>query len=70
MVGVAHAELGEEVAAFVALRPGARAGAEELIAYCRERLAGFKYPRSVTILDALPKASNGKIVKSRLGAGG
>jgi long-chain acyl-CoA synthetase len=66
VVGVPHPELGEEIAAFVALRLGTGATADELVAYCRERLAGFKYPRTVTVLDALPKSATGKILKSRL----
>src|SRR5207245_1412208 len=47
VIGVPHAELGEEVAAFVVLRGNARATTNDLIAYCRERLAGYKYPRRV-----------------------
>ncbi|MBI2204744.1 MAG: AMP-binding protein [Candidatus Rokubacteria bacterium] len=66
VVGVAHAELGEEVAAFVALRPGAAATPDELIAWCRERLAAYKYPRTVAILDRLPRSATGKIAKSAL----
>jgi long-chain acyl-CoA synthetase len=66
VLGVAHAELGEEVAAFVTLRPGARAEAAELVAFCRERLAGYKYPRRVTVVDALPKSATGKILKAQL----
>lgn len=66
VVPVRHAELGEEVAAFVALRPGATTGADELIAWCRERLAAFKYPRRVTILDTLPRSATGKVLKGRL----
>jgi long-chain acyl-CoA synthetase len=66
VVPMPHAELGEDVAAFVALRAGAGAGADELIAWCRERLAGFKYPRRVTIVDALPRSATGKILKARL----
>ena len=68
VIGVAHAELGEEVAAFVALRPGARADAPELIAFCRARLAGYKYPRRVTVVEAMPKSATGKILKARLRA--
>jgi long-chain acyl-CoA synthetase len=68
VVGVPHPELGEEVAAFVALRRSAGATADELIAYCRDRLAGFKYPRQVTILPALPRSTTGKILKSSLPA--
>ncbi|MBI2491802.1 MAG: hypothetical protein HYV94_06855 [Candidatus Rokubacteria bacterium] len=66
VVGVPHDELGEEVAAFVALRDGARASADDLVAWCRERLAAFKYPRRVTILPALPRSATGKILKTRL----
>jgi len=66
VVGVPHPELGEEVAAFVALRSGARANADDLVAYCRERLAGFKYPRRVTLVAALPRSATGKILKAEL----
>jgi len=66
-VGVPDTTLGEEVAAFVALRPGVKAGTDELIAWCRERLAAFKYPRRVTIVEALPRSSTGKVLKARLG---
>jgi long-chain acyl-CoA synthetase len=66
VVGVAHAELGEEVAAFVTLRPGAPAPPDELIAFCRARLAGYKYPRRITIVDELPKSATGKILKAKL----
>jgi len=66
VVGVPHPTLGEEVHAFVALRPGAGAKADELVRYCRERLAAFKYPRQVTIVDALPRSATGKILKASL----
>ncbi len=69
VVGVPDAALGEEIAAFVALKPGDAAGAEELIAWCRERLAAFKYPRRVTLLAALPRSATGKVLKARLTAG-
>jgi long-chain acyl-CoA synthetase len=66
VVGVPHPELGEEVAAFVALRAGARVKADELSAYCRERLAAFKYPRWVTLVAALPRSATGKVLKGEL----
>ncbi|HTO13731.1 MAG TPA: AMP-binding protein [Candidatus Binatia bacterium] len=66
VVAVPDATLGEEIAAFVALRPGAAADAETLIAWCRERLAAFKYPRRVTLVDALPRSATGKVLKARL----
>ena len=68
VIGVPHAELGEEVAAFVVLRGGARATTNDLIAYCRERLAGYKYPRRVTLMAALPRSATGKVLKAKLAA--
>jgi long-chain acyl-CoA synthetase len=70
VVGVPHAELGEDVAAFVVLRDGARIDADELIAFCRERLAGYKYPRRITVLASLPRSATGKVLKSKLAAQG
>lgn len=67
VVGASHPELGEEVSAFVTLRPGARADPDELVAFCRDRLSAFKYPRSVTIVAELPKSATGKVLKWRLG---
>jgi long-chain acyl-CoA synthetase len=64
VVGRPHPDLGEEVAAFVALRAAAEPA--DLIAYCRERLAGYKYPRTVTVLAALPKSATGKVLKGQL----
>ena len=66
IVGVPHAELGEDVAAFVVLRPGAYTTTDALIAHCRERLAAYKYPRRVTLMAALPRSSSGKVLKARL----
>ncbi len=66
VVGMPHPELGEDVAAFVLLRAGAAIAPEELIRYCRDRLAGYKYPRRVTIVDELPRGATGKVLKSRL----
>ena len=68
VVGVPDTELGEEVTAFVTLRADAHAEPADLIAHCRERLAGYKYPRRVTILAQLPRGATGKVLKSRLPA--
>ncbi len=68
VVAEPHPDLGEEVAAFVALRDGARVRPEDLVAWCRARLAPFKYPRRVVVLDDLPRSATGKILKSRLTA--
>ncbi|MBI2215821.1 MAG: AMP-binding protein [Candidatus Rokubacteria bacterium] len=66
VVGVPHAELGEEVAAFVTLRDGATATGDELVAFCREHLAAYKYPRAVTVLTEFPRTATGKILKTDL----
>jgi long-chain acyl-CoA synthetase len=66
VVGVPDADLGEEVAAFVVLRPGAVATPEDLVAWCRERLAAFKYPRRVALVAELPRGATGKVLKREL----
>jgi len=67
VVGVKHAELGEEIKAVVYLKPGMHATEQELQAYCKERIAAFKYPRIVEIRDQpLPKGPSAKILKREL----
>jgi long-chain acyl-CoA synthetase len=66
VLGVPHPDLGEEIAAFVTLRTAVAAEPAALIAHCRERLAGYKYPRTVTVLAALPKSATGKVLKGQL----
>jgi acyl-CoA synthetase (AMP-forming)/AMP-acid ligase II len=56
-------EWGESVKAVVQLRPGAHAGAEELIAFCVDRLAGYKKPRSVDFVEDMPRDAAGKLLK-------
>ena len=64
--GVPDASLGEEVAAAVALRPGMSATPEELIRFVKERVAAYKYPRTIHIMASLPKGPTGKIQKLEL----
>jgi len=66
VVGRPHPELGEEVTACVVLRAATAAAPAELIAYCRERLAAYKYPRRIHIVAELPRSATGKILKARL----
>jgi long-chain acyl-CoA synthetase len=68
VIGIKHAELGEEIGAAVALKPGATADPEELKSFVRERLAAYKYPRSVWLVDALPKGPTGKILRREVSA--
>ena len=63
VIGLPHAELGEEVGAAVALKPGASATPEELRAFARDRVAAYKYPRRVWLVDSLPKGPTGKILR-------
>ncbi|PRY48715.1 long-chain acyl-CoA synthetase [Geodermatophilus tzadiensis] len=66
VIGVPDERRGETVKAFVSLRPGTSATPEDLIAHCRERMAAYKYPRSVVLLDELPKTVTGKILRREL----
>jgi long-chain acyl-CoA synthetase len=52
----------------VALRPSATATADELVAYCKERLLPYKAPVRIAFLDALPKGGSGKILRRELRA--
>src|SRR5215470_2560256 len=70
VVGVPDAYRGETVMAYVSLRPGQTATAEELIAFCREQMAAYKYPRQVEFLDELPKTVSGKLLRRELRARG
>jgi acyl-CoA synthetase (AMP-forming)/AMP-acid ligase II len=70
VIGVPNAEYGEEVKAVVELAPQARPGSpaleQELIAFCREKLAHYKCPKSVDFIDALPRLPSGKVRKREL----
>ena len=63
VIGIDHADLGEEIGAAVALKPGVEAEPEELKAFVRDRLAAYKYPRSIWLVDTLPKGPTGKILR-------
>ncbi|MFH8572515.1 long-chain fatty acid--CoA ligase [Streptomyces sp. NPDC017993] len=63
VIGVPDAHYGEEVAAVVALRPGARLDTADLRHWAKERLSAYKVPHLVAVVDALPKGPTGKILK-------
>jgi fatty-acyl-CoA synthase len=65
-IGVPDEAWGESIKAVVVLRDGADASAEEIIEFCRRDLAGYKRPRSVDFVDALPRNPTGKILKRKL----
>ncbi len=66
VVGVADDYRGETVKAFVSLKPGESVTSDELIAFCKERMAAYKYPRQVEFVDELPKTASGKILRREL----
>jgi long-chain acyl-CoA synthetase len=66
VIGVPDQRLGEDVKAFVVRKPGAEIGDAELIAWCREQLAAYKYPRQIEFRDALPIGPTGKVHKRSL----
>jgi len=66
VIGVPDEKWGEAVKACVVLKPGAGATAEELIAFARTRIAGYKAPKSVDFLEALPRNPSGKLLKREL----
>ncbi|MYW64674.1 AMP-binding protein [Streptomyces sp. SID8379] len=66
VIGVPHDLHGEEVRAVLALKPGATATPEDLHDYVKTRVAPYKYPRTIRLVDALPKGPTGKILKREL----
>jgi long-chain acyl-CoA synthetase len=66
VVGVPDEKRGETVKAFVSVKQGSEVTPEELIAHCKERMAAYKYPRSVVLVDELPKTVTGKILRREL----
>ncbi|WP_232661180.1 class I adenylate-forming enzyme family protein [Pseudonocardia sp. TRM90224] len=66
VVGVPDEYRGETVKAFVSLKAGATTTAEEIIAFTKERMAAYKYPRQVEIIDEIPKTVSGKVLRREL----
>ncbi|HVW79752.1 MAG TPA: FadD3 family acyl-CoA ligase [Mycobacteriales bacterium] len=66
VVGIPDERLGEVGIAFVVERPGADVDPDALVAWCREHMANFKAPRSVTVVESLPRNASGKVLKFEL----
>ena len=68
VIGIPDDSLGEEVGAAVSLKPGEQVSEADLKAFAKERLAAYKYPRTVWIVDELPKGPTGKILRREVSA--
>ncbi|HVF00994.1 MAG TPA: long-chain fatty acid--CoA ligase [Rubrobacteraceae bacterium] len=66
VVGIADEYRGETVKAFVALKEGDEVSENELVSYCKERMADYKYPRKVEFLEEIPKTATGKFLRREL----
>jgi long-chain acyl-CoA synthetase len=66
VVGVPDEYRGETVKAFVSVRPGQQVEPDELIAFCKERMSAYKYPRQVELMDEIPKTVTGKLLRRAL----
>ncbi|MGB4267609.1 MAG: long-chain fatty acid--CoA ligase, partial [Spirochaetota bacterium] len=65
-IGVPDPYRGEAPKAFVVVKPGENLTKEEIIAYCKEKLAPYKVPREIEFIDALPKSAIGKILRKEV----
>lgn len=68
VVAVPHPDLGEDVGAAVSLQEGATSSTEDIQQYVKDRVAAYKYPRSLWVIDELPKGPTGKILKREIKA--
>ena len=66
VIGIPHEQMGEEIKAFVVREDGAQLTQEEMIAFTKDKLAAYKYPRIVEFVDTLPMSATGKILKKEL----
>ena len=65
-IGIPDPLYGEEVTAFIVLKDGRKISAEDLINFCRERLADYKCPKSIHFVNEIPKGPTGKLLKREL----
>jgi long-chain acyl-CoA synthetase len=66
VIGTPDPRLGEEIKAYVVLKPGAAVSADDLMGWSREQMAAYKYPRSIEFRESLPVGPTGKVVKKDL----
>jgi long-chain acyl-CoA synthetase len=65
-IGVPHEYRGETVKAFIVTKDGETLTEEEVISYCKEKLAAYKVPKIIEFIDELPKSAVGKILRRKL----
>jgi len=65
-IGVPDAYRGQAPKAFVVVKPGEQLTKEEIIAYCKEKLAPYKVPKDIEFIDTLPKSAIGKILRKEV----
>jgi acyl-CoA synthetase (AMP-forming)/AMP-acid ligase II len=66
IIGVPHEKFGEALLAFIVLQKGSALSVDELIEFCRDKIAGYKIPRQIELLDELPRNPSGKVLKKVL----
>jgi acyl-CoA synthetase (AMP-forming)/AMP-acid ligase II len=66
VIGVPHSKWGEVGRAFVVLKPGSHLNATSILSHCRDRLARYKIPQEIRLLDGLPHNGTGKVAKREL----
>ena len=66
VIGIPHDDFGEQVLAICEINPDTVPGQDELLEFCRAELAGYKLPRQVTFVEALPRNPMGKVLKNEL----
>ena len=66
VIGIPDERFGEALLAIFALKPGVELDLDMLLEFCREKLAGYKIPRQIAFVDALPRNPSGKILKTTL----
>jgi long-chain acyl-CoA synthetase len=66
VLGVPDEQHGEEVKAYIILKPDAKCDPEELMEWCKENMAAYKYPRAIEFRESLPMTATGKILKREL----
>jgi fatty-acyl-CoA synthase len=66
VIGVPSEKWGEEIKAVIVLKEGQKVGADEIIKFCEDKLAGFKKPKSIEFIEKLPRNPTGKILRREL----